>query len=157
MIENKINIYPMSELVPIICEFLEQGKDVTINAKGNSMRPILVDRRDFLTLSPCDSEKLSVGDVVLFKRDNGVYVVHRIVEKENGNYIMMGDGQVNRETGIRPDQVLAQMTSFVRNGRFISCDNKGYKCYTRFWTGSYFWRRVHIRFNLLRLKIQNKK
>lgn len=154
MMINKINCYPMADLVPIICSFLEQDKDVTLTARGNSMRPILVDRRDLLTLSSCDPHSLSVGEVVLYKRDNGVYVVHRIIGKEQGNYTMMGDGQANREPGIRPDQILAKMTSFVRNGKLISCSDKGYLRYTRFWTNSYFWRRVHIRLNLLRLKFQ---
>ena len=135
----------MADLVPIICEFLAEGKNVTITARGNSMRPTLADSRDRLTLSPCDPHDLCVGDVVLYRRDSGGYVVHRIVEKEKDCFTMMGDCQANREKNIRTDQVLAKLTSFVRKGRAVSCADKGYLRFTRFWTGSYFWRRVYIR------------
>ena len=145
MMQNKMNSYPMRDLVPIICEFLSEGKSVTVTARGNSMRPMLCDLRDRLTLSPCKAETLSVGDVIMYKRDDGNIVVHRIVEKDGDNFILMGDCQAYKERDIRPDQVLARLTSFVRKGKSVSCTDAKYLRYVRFWTGSYFWRRVYIR------------
>lgn len=140
----------METLAPIICEFLAEGKSVTVTARGNSMRPMLFDLRDRLTLSPCHLDKLNIGDVIFYRRDNGSYVVHRIVEKEDGNFTLMGDCQAYKERDIRPDQILARVTSFVRRGKKISCTDKGYLRYSRFWTGSYFWRRVYVRLWLIR-------
>lgn len=152
MMENKINTYPMEALAPIICEFLAEGKSVTVTARGNSMRPMLFDLRDRLTLSPCHPDTLNIGDVIFYRRDNGNYVVHRIVEKEDGNFTLMGDCQAYKERDIRPEQVLARVTSFVRRGKEISCTDNGYLRYSRFWTRSYFWRRVYVRLWLLKRK-----
>jgi hypothetical protein len=135
----------MRDLAPIICEFLAEGKSVTVTARGNSMRPMLCDLRDRLTLSPCDVDALGIGDVIMYKRRDGSIVVHRIVDKDGNNFILMGDCQAYREGNVCPDQVLAKLTAFKRKNKEYSCLDRRYLRYASFWTGSYFWRRVYIR------------
>ena len=142
-LKNKVNRYPMQELAPIICEFLEKGKNVTITARGNSMRPMLRDLRDQLTLSPVDTENLAESDVVFYMRGNGTFVVHRIVDTYEDGFILMGDFQLSKEK-VPKSLVLGKVTSFKRGKKAYNCNDKGYIRYVKFWNKSRFWRRVYI-------------
>ncbi len=143
-LQNKVNQYPMKELGPIICEFLNSGKNVEITARGNSMRPMLKNLKDRLTISPVNTGELSVGDVIFYRRESGVFVVHRIVDKcENGNLILMGDFQVAKEE-ITPSAVLGKVTAFVRNNKAYATSHKGYQAYVKFWVKTRFWRKVYM-------------
>lgn len=60
----------------------EQGKLIYANV-GDSMFPIIRER-DLLIIEAV-KEPLKVGDVPLYKRDSGQYVLHRIVEIKGGS------------------------------------------------------------------------
>ncbi len=142
-LKNKVNRYPMKELAPIICEFLEKGKNVIITARGNSMRPMLRNRRDHLTLSPCEPENLAVSDVVFYIRENGVFVVHRIVDTYEDGYLVMGDFQLSKEK-VPYHRILGKVTAFRRGKKDYSVDDNGYIRYVNLWNKSRFWRRAYI-------------
>lgn len=82
---------------------------------GSSMSPFLVHGRDTVYLSRISGE-VKKGDVLLYRRDNGAYVLHRVHKIENNTFTMVGDAQTYLEKGIRPDQIIAVMTSAVRKG-----------------------------------------
>ena len=42
-------------------------------------------------------------------------------------YTMMGDAQSYVERGIRPDQIIACATAFIRKGKRWDCDSKRYR------------------------------
>lgn len=64
--------------------------------KGTSMLPLLRQGIDLVKIVPVDRE-LKVGDVPMFERPNGEYVLHRIIEVHNGYYIICGDNSFERE------------------------------------------------------------
>ncbi len=143
---NKLYSYSMQELAPIVCEFLQQGKRVILRAKGNSMLPLIRNLKDRVVLSAISGENCSVGDAVMFSRDNGTYVLHRIVDRDHsGNFVLMGDGQTEREEGIRPDQIIAKMIGFYRKSRYFPCEAGCCKIYARFWTNSTLCRKVYLK------------
>ena len=91
----------------LLNEYRELLKDDSIEAlplliSGNSMAPFLIHQRDTVYLSRLQ-KPLKKGDVVLYLRDNGSYVLHRIVQINNDQYSMIGDGQFHIEKGIRHD------------------------------------------------------
>ena len=55
--------------------------------------------------------------MILYRRDSGRYILHRIYRVESGSYTLVGDAQTQLETGIRPDQVLARVCCVRRKGR----------------------------------------
>ena len=89
-------------------------------------------------------EKLKKYDLPLYQRDNGDYVLHRIV-KVREHYTCIGDNQFSYENGIRDDQIIAVVTGFYRKEKFISIENPLYKIYCAIWDKSRglrnFWRR----------------
>ena len=106
---------------------------------GCSMYPLLHDRRDVVYLEK--REPLKKYDTVLFQRDNGQFVLHRILKIDGDTLNMCGDKEFSMER-IRRDQVLAVMIEFTRNGKSCSCDNIWYKFYVHFWCLSFPTRRI---------------
>lgn len=121
----------MASLSPLMEEILSHGGSVELTVTGNSMFPMLRHRVSRVRLAP--PRPLLVGDLPLYRRDNGKYVLHRIVAVENGLYTCCGDNQWQLETGLRQDQILAVMTDFQRKTRWVSAQNAAYTAYWRFW------------------------
>ena len=107
------------------------------------MLPMLRQGIDSVVLSPVP-EQLKKYDLPLYKRDNGKFVLHRIIAAGE-TYTCMGDNQFQPEAGLRQDQMIAVVTSFTRGDREISCRAWHYRLYCRFWHYSrpvrHFWRR----------------
>ena len=65
-------------------------KNKLINAPvGVSMLPLLRPNRDVVILE--NNLKPEIYDVVLYKRDNGKYILHRIIDVDSNGYVMCGD------------------------------------------------------------------
>lgn len=114
-----------------MAEILSQGGSVELTVTGNSMRPMLFDRRSRVRLSAAN--ELRRGDIPLYRRDDGSYVLHRIVAEQGGAYTCCGDNQWRLEPNIRRDQIVAVATHFARKGHWRSCDGFCYGLYWRFW------------------------
>ena len=127
-------------LMPLIKEELAAGRSVRFSPSGTSMLPMLQDGRDQVVLSPLP-KKLRKYDLPLYQRENGQYVLHRIV-KVSDEYVCIGDNQFVTETGLRHDQMIAVVTSFIRKGKEYRTDALGYRIYCRFWHYTRFPRRV---------------
>lgn len=121
----------MEDLIPLIAERLEAGQEVRFSPRGTSMLPMLRQDRDSVVLSrpPLQLKKY---DIPLYRREDGKYILHRIV-KTGETYTCMGDHQFEEETGIRPDQVLAVVTAFYRGDRHIPVTDACYRLYCRLW------------------------
>lgn len=133
----------MAELLPIMLEGLANGKEVKLSPMGISMLPMLRQGIDSVILSPLP-QKLKKYDLPLYRRDNGQFVLHRIV-KAGDDYTCMGDNQFAEETGIRHDQMIAVVTSFTRGEKKHSVEEFPYRLYCSLWYHSrhlrHFWRR----------------
>ena len=128
------------EVMPIIKEKLASGGTVTLSPRGTSMLPMLREGRDTITLSPAP-EKLRKYDIPFYQRDNGQYVLHRVV-KTGESYTCIGDNQFVYEKGIKQEQVIAVCESFTRDGKEYSVNSRFWRLYARFWHYSRFPRRV---------------
>ena len=117
--------------MPLITESLAAGKSVQFYPHGISMLPMLRQDVDSVVLSPVDA-RLKKYDIPLYKRDNGKYVLHRIVSVGD-SYTCIGDNQYAFEKGIRDDQIIAVVTSFTRNGKEISVTSLPYRIYYVLW------------------------
>ncbi len=122
----------MVSLSPIMEEVIAAGGTVELTVSGNSMFPMLKHRISRVKLSPAG--QLKVGDLPLYRRDNGAFVLHRIIRDNGETYSMCGDNQYILERGIRPDQIIAVMTAFSRDGKkWTKSDNVLYTIYVRIW------------------------
>ena len=110
---------PADLLLKEYCDLLtseEAVEALPLTISGNSMAPFLVHGRDTVYLSRI-SEPLKPGDVVLYRRKNGSYVLHRIHSIQSPFYTMAGDAHPGVEPGIHRDQILAIMTCAKRKGK----------------------------------------
>lgn len=99
--------------------------------QGTSMRPAIYGGRDQVILSPLP-EKLKKYDLPLYRRDDGQFVLHRIV-KAGQNYTCVGDNQFVLEEGVPREWMIALTTGFIRKGKYYSTDSFAYRIYCRIW------------------------
>lgn len=133
----------LDQLMPLMKECLAAGQSIRFSPRGISMLPMLREGADCVILSPVP-EKLKKYDIALYQRDNGQYVLHRIIEVGE-TYSCMGDNQFVKEFGLRYEQMIAVVTVFYRGEEEYSVRDLEYWLYCRFWHLSrpvrYFWRR----------------
>ena len=114
-------------------EYLEKFGTLTYTNVGVSMKPLLREGRDLFIVRKKGEERCSVGDVVLYRRPPESYVLHRVVEVREDDYVILGDNCINREYGIKDDDIIGVMTGFVRGGKEHSVDEKTYRLYSDLW------------------------
>lgn len=127
---------------------LDSGGEFSIYPKGTSMLPLIIQGRDSVTLVKREGD-LRKGDIAFYLRDNGQYVLHRVIKAENGRYTMCGDNQLSPETGIENRHIIGKVRRIERNGKTLTDRTFSYRLYKFVWR-SFFVRRVYFR--LRRLK-----
>lgn len=119
--------------LPQVVELIEEGHEVTLMAKGNSMRPFIEDGRDKLVFGKVD--KLSIGDVILAEPIDGVFVCHRIEKMDNGIITMRGDGNISSTETFTSDRVRAKLLKVIRLGKTYNlATSRKWKMYSAVWT-----------------------
>ena len=109
------NIY-LSQMEPVIREVIGGGSTVTLIASGKSMEPFIRDQKDKIVLKKPEG-KLKKGDVPFYKRQNGQFVLHRIIGFDADGYILRGDNQWVKERGIKDSDIIAVLDSVEKNGK----------------------------------------
>lgn len=115
--DYKVKVIDPQELIPPLLKLLEDTPTVPLLISGSSMSPFLVHGRDTVYLSKITYPPRR-GDMVLYRRDNGKFVLHRVYEAGD-TYTMVGDAQTLLERGIRPDQLLARVSAVNRDGKLL--------------------------------------
>ena len=123
------DLVELTELYPLMAEVIAKGGTFRFYPRGTSMLPMLVEGEDSVELAQADA--VEVGDVVFYRRDNGAFVLHRLIAKRNGTYTMCGDHQMGLEYGIREEQVLAKLVGFYKGEEYHSVDEEAYLAYTK--------------------------
>ena len=131
--ERRIVTTRLEDLSPIMMECMAAGSEVVLIVTGNSMRPFLASCRDQVVLKKCDVTTLQIGDVPLYRRADGQFVLHRIVDMGASTYTMCGDAQTEKEYGVPNNRILAVAVGFYRKGKYVSCTDFWYKAYVRVW------------------------
>lgn len=121
----------MDDLIPIISECINAGRSVEISPRGVSMLPLIREGRDSVVLSPLNRE-IKKYDLPLYRRADGSYVLHRIVDVKKDVYTAIGDNQYVYENGISRDQIIAIVTAIRRDDKLISVESLSYRFYTVF-------------------------
>ncbi len=117
----------LQELMPVITERLKEGHNVRFLPRGISMLPMLREGIDSVVLSPVP-ERLKIFDLPLYRRDDGKYILHRVV-KAGDTYTCIGDNQFVYETGICHEQMIALVTAFYRKDKKYSVNQWNYRVY----------------------------
>ncbi|HOP99327.1 MAG TPA: S24/S26 family peptidase [Acetivibrio clariflavus] len=144
----------LDTLSPIILAMLDENIDILMTVTGTSMTPMLRNKRDKVILTSCDKFGLKRGDIPLYRRSNGKYVLHRIVKVNENTYDLCGDNQCEIEKDVPKSSVIAVVKAFERNGKMYGCNDIRYDLYWRFWLLAMPFRRLiqKVRHNLRRRK-----
>lgn len=106
----------------MVKDIVEDGKEVSILISGNSMSPFLISQRDTIVVGPVKG-CLHRGDMALYLRTTGQYVMHRIhhVRKNHGQeqYYFIGDAQSKIEGPIERSQICGVITAVCRKGKWL--------------------------------------
>ena len=130
--EHKVKVLEPEQLMPKLLEMLEVTEPVPLVISGSSMTPFLVHGRDTVYLSKV-KEPLRRGDMVLYRRDSGNYILHRVYRVEETTFTMVGDAQTWLEPGIRPDQILAIVTAVRRKGKVLQPGSFWWDFFEKVW------------------------
>ena len=110
---------------------------------GTSMMPLLKEGRDRVELEPCSQERLKKGDVVLYKKNDGTLVLHRIIKTENGEFFtVLGDHQFNNAERVNNNQIIAVACGFFIKGRYVTEKTRWYRLYKKIWLCNLNFRRI---------------
>lgn len=123
MIQEKVDIERL----------LEQGQRIQIQPQGYSMYPMFIPGRDEAILQKAEPAKLKKGDVVLYRRENDILVLHRICKKKKNEFYMVGDNQHEVEGPLKAEQMKGVLIGFIRNDKYRSVKNPVYLLASRLW------------------------
>lgn len=138
---SKIDV-ALDQVMPLFRERLAAGQRVTFSPRGTSMLPMIRQGRDTVEVSPLKGG-LKKYDLPLYQRDNGQYVLHRIV-KIGEAYTCIGDNQFDLEYPVRHDQLIGIVSAFTRDGKRIEVTNCWYQLYCRIWHATRPIRRFYL-------------
>lgn len=139
--------FSLSEYADTICEVLESGGEFRIYPSGTSMLPLLRQGKDSVSLSK-PSGYLKKNDIAFYRRDNGAYILHRVIKSENGVYTMCGDNQIDIEENINHNSVIGVVTRLFRNDKPFDMNGIGYRFYLFIWR-SFLIRRIYLKLKFI--------
>ena len=84
---------PSACLFSLMDEMLNNNKSVIFSPNGNSMQPFLFEGLHTVEIKKSSFQELKISDVVLIRRTNGDYVMHRLVYKNRHGLYLNGDNQ----------------------------------------------------------------
>lgn len=114
-------------------DILRAGNLLTIQPQGTSMYPFLYPGRDYVTIEPIGDHLCKRGEVILYRRDESILVLHRVHHRHGNEIYMLGDGQTRPEGPLRPDQMRGRMIAYHRKGKDHTVHEFHYILLSRLW------------------------
>lgn len=114
-------------------ELLKEGALVRVKPEGYSMYPMFVPGRDEALIERAEPDRLKRGDVVLYRRRQGILVLHRIWKRGKDGFYLVGDNQSRVEGPLEPEQIKGVLVRFIRKGREISTADPLYRVLSGLW------------------------
>ena len=124
-------------------DVLKEKGFVAAHPKGISMRPFLR-ANDTIILKTIDGD-VKTGDPILFKRSDGVYVLHRVVAVNGDRILTRGDFEKKCDAPITRADVLAILTEYYSGRKHVFTDDPKYIRKITRWNGKGRKRRVALR------------
>ena len=111
-------------------QLLDRDGQFTFTNRGISMLPLLREGKDLFVIRKKGPERCTAGEVALYRRPPNQYVLHRVIQVREDDYVILGDNCVNKEYGITDSDIIGIMSGFVRSGERHTTEETGYRIYT---------------------------
>ena len=108
---------------------LQQGETLYYTNVGDSMLPLIREGVTLLEIAPKPNRRLNKGEVPLYKRDSGQYVLHRIVKVRPHDYLIRGDNRFGTEAGITDQHIIGVLTAVIQGKERLAVTDFTYKAY----------------------------
>ena len=131
----------LEQLEETIRKVLAAGGTFSFYPRGTSMEPFFIQERDKIVLAPLP-DKVKKYDIILYKRKNGTFVLHRIIRKKEDGYVFRGDNQFVNEYGIRTEQMIGIVTEAVRGDKIIRVNDRKHRLWALMWVHTARIRRI---------------
>lgn len=113
-------------------EHLNRYGTLLFTNQGSSMRPLIRQGKDAFVIQKKGPERCNKYDAVLYKC-NGKYILHRILQVREQDYVICGDNCFRKEYGITDQDILGVMTEVIRGGKSVKVTHRGYLLYVHLW------------------------
>ena len=123
---------------------IAEGERVRIRAKGNSMMPFIRDSKDDVILEKPTKLSFQKGRLLFVQLQDDNYVLHRVKEIDGRSILLRGDGNLSILESCTVDNVIAEATTVIRNGKTIERGSLRWNLYRYLWPGNSFLRRVGL-------------
>ena len=107
---------------------------------GVSMLPLIRGGRDDVIITPVDRE-IKRGDIVLFRRDDGANVMHRVFRFPGGRIETFGDGCASPDAPVLREQIWGIAAKLIRDGKTYNLDSAAARAQGYIWWIIYPFRR----------------
>ena len=125
--------YSLDEYIPLIREVIESDGEFRLYPHGTSMLPLLRQGKDSVAL--VRPETIKRGDILLYQRANGQYVLHRVVRVcRDGTLWFSGDNHMMLEKGIEREQIIASSAAVFRGEKRKDSAAFGMRFYSKMMT-----------------------
>ena len=121
---------------------IADGERVRIRAKGNSMLPFIRDKKDEIILEKPNEQSFQKGRLLLVRLSDERYVLHRVKKLNDTHILLHGDGNLSTFETCTPEDVIAEATSVIRNGKEIQRESIRWNMYRYLWPRNLLMRRV---------------
>lgn len=128
---NQKQFFSINDLIPVIKETIASGGSIRFTVTGISMSPLLINRRDSVVLS--EPKKIKKYDIVLHQRNNGDYILHRVIGRKGDTLTIAGDNEIQKEKNVNINCVIGKVVSFTRKGKNYTGNELWYIIYSRLW------------------------
>lgn len=110
--------------------------------RGTSMNPLLISCRDKVYIEK-PKNRLKKGDIALYNRSDGSYILHRVFKVLPSSYVFWGDNHFMLEYGITDQNVLGVAKGYYKGDKYVDFSkSKKYKIYKAFWCSSVKLRKI---------------
>lgn len=101
-----------------------EGKVIDVPV-GNSMYPLLKHKRTAFVVSALSTD-IRKNDVVLFKRNNNSYVLHRVVKLLPNNYLRIRGDNCLVHDDVNREEIIGIMVGLYKDKHYIDCKHSIY-------------------------------
>lgn len=111
-------------------EMLENGQEVVLTARGESMYPFVRDGDKVLLLK---SMEVHTGDIVLGIDEEDRFVMHRVMRTDDKGYVLMGDANLRKKEYCTSSGIKGIVISIMHNGKTRLCSSRRERMLSGIW------------------------
>ncbi len=105
----------------LIREAIERNGTLKFRLKGTSMRPFLREG-DILTVSALRSQKISVGDLVIY-HDGMSITCHRVFRTFKNNFQLKADAAMTADEFLKKGRLMGKVVELQKGGLILNMNN----------------------------------